>query len=142
MRRVGQKMADMIGAPLLPRFTRHSGISTSHQSRPDQAQSNSLHMLALMRHNRYRRMLYQDPVETINTDKNLFLFMGTQIAQRRGALRNLFSCTRIEGIRFLKVSSHTFHGPTNTPTDLDSVPSLAELLPRLLRRWILVFIVV
>jgi hypothetical protein len=66
-------------------------------------------MLALMRSGRRRPILYQDPINKISTDKELFSFMSTQLAQRRGALRKLFSCTRIEGVRFVKVGAPLFH---------------------------------
>jgi hypothetical protein len=63
----------------------------------------SLHLIACMQQDRYRHMLYQDSIEKISTDKELFSFMRAQLAQRRGAVRSIFSCTCVQGLRLIKV---------------------------------------
>jgi hypothetical protein len=86
----------------LPQHTSQTTTSTCAPTGSVPVQR-SLHLIACMRHDRYRRILYQDPIDKISTDKELFSLMRAQLAQRRGAVRNIFSCTRIQGLRLIKV---------------------------------------
>jgi hypothetical protein len=109
VRGVGRKVSSVFNQPNnraqgLPQHTTPTTTTICTPSMPTPAQQRSLHLIACMRHDRYRRILYQDPIHDISTDKKLFSFMKAQLAQRRGALRSIFSCTCIQGLRLIKVS--------------------------------------
>jgi hypothetical protein len=112
---VGQKVSAIFGqstgtTPVLLQHTSPTVGTVCAPGVTDPAPLQSLYMLALMRPGRRRPRLYQVHITKISTDKELFSFMSTQSAQRRGALRKLFSCTRVEGVRFVKVGVPLFHG--------------------------------
>jgi hypothetical protein len=86
----------------LPQHTSQTTTSTCAPTGSAPVQR-SLHLIACMRQDRYRRILYQDPIDKISTDKELFSFMRAQLARRRGAVRNIFSCSCIQGLRLIKV---------------------------------------
>jgi len=54
-----------------------------------------------------RSVSYQDRIDHINNDKELFCLIREQLSQRRGRgrIRNLFSCTSIRELSFVKVST-------------------------------------
>jgi hypothetical protein len=110
VRGIGRKVSGVFSqsnntAQGLPQHTSQTTTSTCAPTGSVPVQR-SLHLIACMRHDRYRRILYQDPIDKISTDKELFSLMRAQLAQRRGAVRNIFSCTRIQGLRLIKVQIH------------------------------------
>jgi hypothetical protein len=58
-----------------------------------------------MQRGRYDREVFQDRVDQISTDKELFYFMRKQLSQRRGAVRRWSSAKCIQGIYFVKVNA-------------------------------------
>jgi hypothetical protein len=144
LRGVSRKVSSAIGYSNgtnqgLP-YTSPTTASACAPSGPNPAQRRSLHMIACMRHDRYRHILHQDPIDKIRADKELFFFMRTQLARRRGAFRKLLSCTCISGLRLVKVNFLHFTNKPNMSTDANQVPPLAKRSPRLSRRRNFMFI--
>jgi hypothetical protein len=61
-----------------------------------------LHLLACMHHNRFRKVLQQDRIEAIKTDRALLCFMRQQYARHRGRLLNFLSLKSVQDIFFVK----------------------------------------
>jgi hypothetical protein len=79
--------------------TTSTAVSTASTACPQQ----SLHFMACMQGGRYRRVVHQDAIDDIATDKELFLFMRQQVTKRRGYFRRAFSLKCIQGLYFVKV---------------------------------------
>jgi hypothetical protein len=67
----------------------------------------SVHLMACMQRGRYRRIVRQDSISEITTDKALFCFLRSQLAQHRGRVRKFFSLKCVQGLLFVKVNEHT-----------------------------------
>ena len=63
----------------------------------------SVHLMACLQRGRYRRIVRQDPIDGITTDKALFCFLRSQLAQHRGRVRRFFSLKCVQGLLFVKV---------------------------------------
>ncbi|XPS71572.1 hypothetical protein M3J09_003751 [Ascochyta lentis] len=61
-----------------------------------------LHLMACMHRNRSRKVLQQDILEDMHTDRELFRFMRKQYRRHRGLFRNLLSLKSVQGIFFVK----------------------------------------
>jgi hypothetical protein len=123
---VGQKLSATFGqsdntTQELPQHSRNSPPTTSScaPGGSNPAQPQSLHLMGCMQHDQDHHKLYQDRIEHITTDRELFSFMKSQLAQRRGYIHKIFTCTCIQGIRFVKVRTSN-HTAVNTSTDLAS----------------------
>jgi hypothetical protein len=121
VRSVGQKLSATFGqsdntTQELPQHSRSSRPTTSSRasSGSDPAQSQSLHLMECMQHDQDHQILYQDRVDHITTDRELFSFMKSQLARRHGYIRKLFTCTCIQGIRLVKVRASHITGETCT----------------------------
>jgi hypothetical protein len=125
VRGVGQKLSAALGrsdgtTQGLPQHTRTSPtISVCTPGGSNLVQSQSLHLMGCMQHDQDHQILYQDRVDHITTDRDFFSFMKNQLAQRRGHIRKLFTCTCIQGIRLVKVRS-SYHNTVEISTDLAS----------------------
>lgn len=107
-----QKLSATFGAskescPSLPHHITPSATSTSVSSSSTACPQQTLHFMACMQGGRYRRIIHQDPIDDIVTDKELFLYMRQQLKRRRGHLRRAFSLKCIQGLYFVKVRLHS-----------------------------------
>lgn len=113
--------------------TSSTAVSTGSTACPQQ----TLHFMACMQGGRYRRVIHQDPIDDIATDRELFLYMRHQLKRRRGHIRRAFSLKCIQGLYFVKVSSTpslaSYHvantspssasGPQATPKSANTNPA-------------------
>jgi hypothetical protein len=67
-------------------------------------QQQSLHIMTCMHENRYGKSLSQERVESVSTDRDLFILLNEQFKKRRGGLASKVSIRAIQGILFIKVS--------------------------------------
>lgn len=86
----------------LPQHTNTCSSSTSTASSTTISQPSMLHLLACMHRNRFRKVLQQDRIEAIKTDRVLLCFMRQQYARHRGRLLNFLSLKSVQGIFFVK----------------------------------------
>ncbi|KAF2632713.1 hypothetical protein BU25DRAFT_382419 [Macroventuria anomochaeta] len=78
-----------------------SAAATAASTNPPAPRS-ILHLMACMHRNRSRKVLQQDVLEDIQTDRELFRFMRKQYIRHRGRFRNMLSLKSIQGIFFIK----------------------------------------
>ncbi|KAF2856435.1 hypothetical protein T440DRAFT_463778 [Plenodomus tracheiphilus IPT5] len=120
--------------PLLPRsHTEPSiGLTTLPGSNTGPL-SKQLHMMTCMSNGQYGRKLYQDVLERISTDRELFNFMrSTQIIRRQGLLSTLFRLKCIQRIHFVKfrlMSCGSAEVRENDPCFVESSARLCECIP-------------
>jgi len=69
---------------------------------PTPPQPQDIHLLACMHSEQYGKLLHQDCIDTINTDRQLFWFFRQQFTRCRGSLRTILSLKRVKGIYFVK----------------------------------------
>lgn len=89
-------------SPCLPQHNTSCPSTTSTSSQTTISQPPILHLLACMHHNRFRKVLYQDRIETIDTDRALLCFMRQQYQRHRGHLLRFISLKSVQGIFFIK----------------------------------------
>jgi hypothetical protein len=61
-----------------------------------------LHLMACMHSGNYGKSLHQDPIDTIDTDRKLFLFLRQQFSRCRGRFCTILSLKRVKSIYFVK----------------------------------------
>jgi hypothetical protein len=88
---------------VLPVTDPNGSTATSIPPSPTPVLHQTLHLMACMRRGRYDRAVFQERVDEISTDKELFYFIKKELAQRRGRFRKWFSLKRIHGLYFVKV---------------------------------------
>ncbi|KAH7076750.1 hypothetical protein BKA63DRAFT_602499 [Paraphoma chrysanthemicola] len=87
----------------LPRHTNQTTPSTSAHSGSSHTPIQNLLLMACMQGDQQlRRIVHQDPIDDITTDKALFTFMKMQLTKRRNSLGRLFSLRCIQGLHFVK----------------------------------------
>jgi hypothetical protein len=79
------------------------------ESEPRRAKSpspgrSSLRLMSCVHRNWEHRILLQDRVDHINTDRKFFTFLKTQVRKRRSRVMRILSCRKIQAIRFTMVS--------------------------------------
>ncbi|KAH7079112.1 hypothetical protein BKA63DRAFT_258683 [Paraphoma chrysanthemicola] len=89
-------------SPCLPRHTNTCSSSVSTASSTTISPPSMLHLLACMHHNRFRKVLQQDRIEAIKTDRALLCFMRRQHARYRCRLLRFLSLKGVQGIYFVK----------------------------------------
>jgi hypothetical protein len=62
-----------------------------------------LHLMSCVHRNWEHRILLQGRVEHIKTDLELFVFLKTQVRQRRCRMMRMLSCRKIQGVHFTMV---------------------------------------
>jgi hypothetical protein len=108
MRATAQKLSNTFGrsnksSPGLSKHSSASTTSTAMSAGLTACPPQTLHFMACMQGGRYRRVVHQDAIDDIATDKELFLFMRQQVTKRRGYFRRAFSLKCIQGLYFVKV---------------------------------------
>ncbi|KAG9189800.1 hypothetical protein G6011_06668 [Alternaria panax] len=83
--------------PCTPSATTVTTSNTQYQ-----AQQSILHLLACMRRNRHRKVLKQDRIEDITTDRALLCFLRKQYRLHRGRFLHTLSLQSVKGISFVK----------------------------------------
>lgn len=121
--------------------TTSTAVSTGSTTSPQK----TLHFMACMQGGRYRRVVHQDPIDDIATDKELFLFLRQQVTKRRGHIRRAFSLKCIQGLYFVKVSlpdeltnqvftantsSSSVSGPLATQKSVSTSPAAPTSYPK------------
>lgn len=82
----------------------NSSLSTTNQhTGPNGLRTQILHMMACMHKGRHGKNLYQDRVENLTTDRQLFKFLKDQYVYHKGKLRTVLTLYGIQGIFFVKV---------------------------------------
>lgn len=91
-------------APCLPQHNNNitSPSSTTNSSQLAATQPPTLHLLACMHQNRSRKILQQDRIEAITTDRALLCFMHDQYKRHRGRILHFLSLKSVQGIFFVK----------------------------------------
>ncbi|KAF2132124.1 hypothetical protein P153DRAFT_285294 [Dothidotthia symphoricarpi CBS 119687] len=90
----------------LPQHTKLHATATRTTPTVDPAQRQALHLMACMHRDQQRKILKQDRVEAIHTDRDLLAFLHRQYIHHRGRILSIFSLRNIKGIHFIK-----FHLP-------------------------------
>ncbi|KAF1847273.1 uncharacterized protein K460DRAFT_278788 [Cucurbitaria berberidis CBS 394.84] len=83
----------------------HNGSNTASASRSGSghsSQQGTLHLAVCMQRSQDCRIVHQDRIETITTDRELFRYMKTQLARRRSHIRTLLSLRCVQGLFFVK----------------------------------------
>ena len=90
-----------------PTLPQHSAqpVSANQGPQTPTLQRTPLHMMSCLRKGRYGKNLYQDRIETVNTDRELFFFLKERLTNRRSRVRSVVSLRSIQGIFFVKVRS-------------------------------------
>lgn len=88
----------------LPMHNNINATTTASLASEPPARQQMLHLMACLQRGRYRRIVHQDRIEGITTDRALFAFLKNQTARHRGRMRKLFSLKSVQGIHFVKVS--------------------------------------
>jgi hypothetical protein len=88
---------------ILPQQRSSNTTSAANPTQLPLTPQESVHLMTCMRRGQYRRIVRQDPINDISTDKALFYFLGSQLAQRRSHVRNFFSLKSVHGLFFVKV---------------------------------------
>jgi hypothetical protein len=68
-------------------------------------QQQLLYMMTCMHRGRRGKTVYQDRIESIATDRQLFEFWNAQYVRYRGKIKTAFSLHGVQGIFFVKVSN-------------------------------------
>jgi hypothetical protein len=92
----------------LPQHSDQPTLATQGSQTPS-LQQKPLHMMSCLQKGRYGKNLYQDRIETVNTDRKLFFFLKEQFTKRRGRLGSTLSLRAVQGIFFIKVHSEENH---------------------------------
>jgi len=95
--------------PNLPQHNAQPASATQGSQTPA-TQQKLLHMMSCVHKGRYGKNLYQDRIETVNNDRNLFVFLKEQFTKNRGRFRSVLSLRTVQGIFFIKVHSEENHG--------------------------------
>ena len=74
--------------------------SAIHNASPQQR---ILRLLTCMHRDRFRKVLYQDVMEKITTDRTLLCFLQKQYFRHRGRFLHVLSLKRVKGIFFVKL---------------------------------------
>lgn len=102
-----------------------------------------LYLMACMHRNRSRKVLQQDAMEDVRTDRQLLKFMRKQYIQHRGRVRNMLSLKSIQGIFLVKfnlpigstviVRDHASYCAANAavPVGCECIPPPAMVEPAL-----------
>ena len=95
----------------LPQRNGTLGVSAPSLTSTSATQQRMLHLLACMRIGRFRKSLSQDRVETVISDRELFLFLRENFTRHRGRLRRFFTLNGVQNIFFVKLRlpSSEFH---------------------------------
>ncbi|KAH3997004.1 hypothetical protein HBI81_129790 [Parastagonospora nodorum] len=131
VRKITQKVAAAFGeskdhSPRLPEHMSTPTTLTTVATTPSSSPNLTLHMMACMRLGRHGLYVYQDPMDEINTDRALFSFIRTQLAQRRGYLRSVLSWNCVQDIYFVKFRLR-LGGSAELRVDGSSCASRAQL---------------
>ncbi|KAH7086938.1 hypothetical protein FB567DRAFT_443733 [Paraphoma chrysanthemicola] len=87
----------------LPQHTNQITPSTSAPSSSSHTPVQNLLLMACMQGDQQlRRIVHQEPIDDITTDKALFTFMKMQLTKRRSSFSQLFSLRSIQGLHFVK----------------------------------------
>ena len=76
-----------------------TATSTSNNPQPQQS---ILHLLACMHRNRLRKVLQQERIEDVTTDRALLCFLRKQYLRHRGRFLHMLSLKSVKGISFVK----------------------------------------
>jgi hypothetical protein len=82
----------------LPQHNNFCSSSTSSTSQSTLSPPQNLHLLSCMHRNRVRKILQQDRIEAVKTDRALICYMRKQYACHRGHLLNVFGLKSVTGI--------------------------------------------
>jgi hypothetical protein len=107
-RNVARKMSTVFGQPKdpaqeLPQYTDPTTTTKSDLPASTSSPQQTLHMMACTRLDLHGYQVHQDEVHHITTDRELFIFMKKQIAQRCNHFHNWLSWKCIQDIYFRKV---------------------------------------
>jgi hypothetical protein len=86
----------------LPQHNNQSSVAGACTSNNTSATTSSLHLMACMHQNRTRKILQQDRLGNISTDRDLLCFLRRQYVRHRGRILNMFSFKSVQGIFFVK----------------------------------------
>jgi len=76
-----------------------TATSTTNNPQPQQS---ILHLLACMHRNRLRKVLQQERIEDVTTDRALLCFLRKQYLRHRGRFLHMLSLKSVKGISFVK----------------------------------------
>ncbi|KAF2685721.1 hypothetical protein K458DRAFT_300149 [Lentithecium fluviatile CBS 122367] len=86
---------------MLPQHNPNSNTTHSTQGTNSHHQ-NTNYLLACMHSGQYGKMLHQDCIDTIDTDRKLFCFLRQQFTHCRGRFRTILSLKKVKGIYFVR----------------------------------------
>ncbi|KAJ8113629.1 hypothetical protein OPT61_g4288 [Boeremia exigua] len=89
--------------PCIPLHNTSSTTTASPTAAPPVPLS-TLHLLSCMHHDRSRKVLQQDLLQNVHTDRELFRFMQQQYIQHRGRFRSMLSFKSVQGIFLVRFS--------------------------------------
>ncbi|KAH6863015.1 hypothetical protein B0T12DRAFT_1488 [Alternaria alternata] len=94
--RWGKHRAD----PVLPEHNGPQLESEPRRAKSPSPQRSSLRLMSCVHRNWEHRILLQDRVDHINTDRKFFTFLKTQVRKRRSRVMRVLSCRKIQAIHF------------------------------------------
>lgn len=109
-------------------------VCSSSNNNNNQSKQQILHLLACMHRNRQRKVLQQDRIEGVTTDRTLLCFLRQQYMRHRGRFLHMISLKHVRGIYFVK-----FRLPIGGSVDVrhhnpccvanSTAPTLCECIP-------------
>ncbi|KAB2110275.1 hypothetical protein AG0111_0g1480 [Alternaria gaisen] len=86
--------------PVLPAHNGPQLESELRRAKSPSPQRSSLRLMSCVHRNWEHRILLQDRVDHINTDREFFTFLKTQVRKRRCRVMRILSCRKIQAIHF------------------------------------------
>ncbi|KAF2867913.1 hypothetical protein BDV95DRAFT_580891 [Massariosphaeria phaeospora] len=120
----------------LPQHNSSIPVSTPQATGNISSQQQALHVMTCMREGGHRKCLRQDRVESVNSDRELLIFLRSQFTGNRGRLKSLLSMKTVKGIFFVKFRlplggsvEVRDHDPCCTPTSCECIPPASKVEP-------------
>ncbi|RYN24956.1 hypothetical protein AA0112_g8843 [Alternaria arborescens] len=88
--------------PVLPEHNGPQLESEPRRAKSPSPQRSSLRLMSCVHRSWEHRILLQDRVDHINTDREFFTFLKTQVRKRRSRVMRILSCRKIQAIYFTK----------------------------------------
>ncbi|CAO2657319.1 Nn.00g034450.m01.CDS01 [Neocucurbitaria sp. VM-36] len=89
-------------ASCLPQHNTACSATVASAANNNPSQQRVLHLLACMHRNRSRKVLQQDKIEGVTTDRTLLCFLRDQYMRHRGRFLHMISLKSVKGIFFVK----------------------------------------
>ncbi|CAN9081295.1 unnamed protein product [Alternaria alternata] len=87
-------------SPVLPEHNGPELESEPRRAKSPSPERSSLRLMSCVHRNWEHRILLQDRVDHINTDREFFTFLKTQVRKRRSRVMRILSCRKIQAIHF------------------------------------------